>query len=162
MPSEGFFMAIGGLGLSLAGFTGLLAAFHTEESTDAAVYQWRIRVIVTASLFVLFLGFGVVPIHDWTGDTELTVRIATALVVLLAVVLQVRFGGPGPAWPDESRRRIVRSAVAVQIAIVAINLFVASVAFLQVIFLWLLFTPASAFYNAVRDEATKTVSSPKG
>lgn len=40
-------------------------------------------------------------------------------------------------------------------AIAAGNLVVASLAFLQLIFLWLLFSPVSVFYNAVRDVATE-------
>ena len=130
-----------------------MAAELLSPISDAAVYQWRIRVIVTSSIYVLFLGFGIVPVHEWTGDVDSTVRIMTALVVVMMVFFQIRFGGPGPAWPDESRRRTVRTAVGVQLAIVAVNLFVVSVTFLQFIYLWLLFTPVSAFYNAVRDEA---------
>lgn len=146
-------MAMGGLGLSLAGFAGLLATFHDSGDREPEVYRWRISVIVMGSLFVLFLGFGVVPIYEWTGDGDATIRIVTGLAVALTTVSQLRFGGAGPAWPDEARRRIVSVAVYVQIAIVATNLIFASLAFLQLIFLWLLFSPVSVFYNAVRDVA---------
>ena len=44
-------------------------------------------------------------------------------------------------------------AVLAQVAIVSTNLFFASLPFLQLIFLWLLFSPISVFYNAVRDVA---------
>lgn len=146
-------MAMGGLGLSLAGFAGLLAAFHRGGERQPEIYRWRMSVIVLGSLFVLFLGFGVVPIYGLVDDVDAAVRITTALAVLLHVVGQIRFGGPGPAWPDEQRRRIVRAAVFAQWAIVSLNLVFASITFLQFIFLWLLFSPISVFYNAVRDVA---------
>ena len=114
-------MAMGGLGLSLAGFAGLLAAFHRSGERQPEIYRWRMSLIVLGSLFVLFLGFGIVPIHGFTGDVAATVRITTALAVLLTVIGQIRFGGPGPAWPDEKRRRIVRGAVFTQIAIVSLH-----------------------------------------
>lgn len=67
MPAEGYFMAMGGLGLSLAGFARLPATFHRGGTTRPEIYKWRISAIVMGSLFVLFLGFGVVPIHTWVG-----------------------------------------------------------------------------------------------
>ena len=43
-----------------------------------------------------------------------------------------------------------------QVAVVATNLFFASLPFLQLFFLWLLFSPISVFYNAVRDVASES------
>lgn len=146
-------MAMGGLGLSLAGFAGLLAAFHRGGKSDV-IYRWRIMMIVLGSLFVLFLGFGVVPIHGWTDDAELTIRIVTGFAVALTLIGNLRFNRPGPAWPDEQRRKVVKASVLAQVAVVATNLFFASLPFLQLIFLWLLFSPVSVFYNAVRDVAS--------
>jgi hypothetical protein len=46
MPGEFYFMAMGGLGVSLAGFAGLIAALTPEQSKDSAVARWRIGHIV--------------------------------------------------------------------------------------------------------------------
>lgn len=152
-------MAMGGLGLSLAGFAGLLAAFHDEDDGEPEIYKWRISMIVMGSLFVLFLGFGIVPIHTWVEDTESAIRIVTGLAVVLATFSILRFNKPGPAWPDERLRKIVKASVTVQVAVVSLNLIFASLAYLQFIFLWLLFSPVSVFYNAVRDEAASASKS---
>ena len=50
MPGEFYFMAMGGLGVSLAGFAGLIAALTPKKAAASPVTKWRITQIVVWSL----------------------------------------------------------------------------------------------------------------
>ena len=149
MPGEFFFMAIAGLGVSLAGFAGLIAAL--DPSPGSAVRQWRIRNIVVSGFFLTFMGFGTIATHTLTSDVEVTVRIisAVAAVVLLARFLkEIR---PGPAWPDR-RGLVIASVMGLSvIGLLVVNSVIASVGFLQLLMLLELTDPASIFLFTVRD-----------
>ena len=96
MPGESFFMAFGGLGLSLAGFAGLIAALNPTGASPA-VTAYRIRTIVVLGFSLTFVGFGAVAVHTVTnGDIGATVQIATALMLipfLRGLLIDTR---PGP------------------------------------------------------------------
>ncbi|HSM16866.1 MAG TPA: hypothetical protein VK845_07700 [Gemmatimonadales bacterium] len=149
MPGEFFFMAIAGLGVSLAGFAGLIAAL--DPSSGSAVRQWRIRNIVVSGFFLTFMGFGTIATHTLTSDVAVTVRIisAVAAVVLLARFLkEIR---PGPAWPDR-RGLVIASVMGLSvIGLLVVNSVIASVGFLQLLMLLELTDPASIFLFTVRD-----------
>lgn len=58
MTHTGFFLAMGGLGVSLAGFAGLCSALHAPGvEANPAVYSWRVRTIVMSSFQLAFIGF---------------------------------------------------------------------------------------------------------
>jgi hypothetical protein len=155
VPGEFYFMAVGGLGVTLAGFAGLIAALQGRQGPVAA---WRIRNVVYQGFSVTLLGFGTVALYTITQDVPLTVRLASILIVLTGAA---RWGEyrPSSAWPDERQRRgVIFGSVAVFIAVV-VNVALASVGFLQLLLLLMLLAPAAIFANAVRD-ATRGDPSP--
>jgi hypothetical protein len=149
MPGEFFFMAIAGLGVSLAGFAGLIAALDT--SPESPVRSWRIRNIVLSGFFLTFMGFGTVATHTLTDDVELTVRIVSLVSAVLLIARFSREIRPGPAWP-ERRSLVVASVIGLSvIGLFAANAIVASVGFLQLVLLFELTDPVMIFVFTVGD-----------
>lgn len=144
-------MGIAGLGVSFAGFAGLIATFAPEEEKSSPVWWWRITAIVRTGLQVTFASFSVIALEAVTGDVELTVRISTLVIVLGSLYETFRHSRSGPAWPDEAQRRTQVAQNLVVSAVMAVNVFVASVGFLLFIMLGLLFAPASVFIRAIAD-----------
>jgi len=115
------------------------------------VWWWRITAVVRTGLGLTFLGFGIIATEVVTGDVTLTVRIATALIVAGGLNEVIRYYRPGPAWPDESIRRVTMVGNLVALSVVAVNVFVGSVGFLMLLMLVVLSTPASVFIRAIAD-----------
>ena len=147
MPGEFYFMAIGGLGVTLAGFAGLIAALQGPEGPVAA---WRIRNIVALGFSVTLIGFVTVALYTVTQDVALTVRLSSIVLVVLAAV---RWGEmrPSAAWESErQRRRFKLGNLAFGIAVAA-NIALASLGYLQLLLLFALASPAGIFAAAVAD-----------
>lgn len=148
MPEEFFyFMAIGGLGVTLAGFAGLIAALQGPEGPVAA---WRIRNVVYTGFGVTFIGFVTVALFTVTQDLALTVRLGSIVILVLGAA---RWGEmrPSAAWPSERQRRgFIFSNLVFGIA-VAVNIALASVGYLQLLLLFALGSPAGIFARAVED-----------
>ena len=161
MDGEFYFMAVGGLGVTLAGFAGLIAALQGREGPVAA---WRIRNVVAGGFGVTISGLATVALHTITQDVTLTVRLASIVLVLMRA-LNLGELRPSSAWRDERQRR---GAIIIQlvfaIAIVA-NVALASVGYLQLMLLLALTGPAGIFSLAVRDvtraETSDSVVEPK-
>jgi len=152
MLDMAFFMTMGGLGVSLAGFAGLFSALHhSDGETAPAVYRWRIREIVTSSFRLAFLGFGVVVIHGFTDDIGATARIVSGLAVVSGLVAMLTSLKPGPAWPNETDRKGAIAGSSVWIAIIGGNMIVGSQNYLRVVMLLLLISPATVFIRATID-----------
>jgi hypothetical protein len=161
MDGEFYFMAVGGLGVTLAGFAGLIAALQGREGPVAG---WRIRNVVAGGFGVTIVGFATVALYTITQDVTLTVRLASILLVLMRAVNWGELR-PSAAWRDERQRRggiIIQLVFA--IAIVA-NIALASVGYLQLLLLVALTAPAGIFSLAVRDvtrgETSDSVVEPK-
>ena len=140
-------MAIGGLGVTLAGFAGLIAAL---QGTRGPVAAWRIRNVVYGAFGVTIIGFATVALFTITQDVPLTVRLASVLMVVTRAASwgQLR---PGAAWRDERQRR---GAIFIQLVFaiaVVVNIALASVGYLQLLLLVLLTGPFGIFALAVRD-----------
>lgn len=73
-----------------------------------------------------------------TGDTTVTVQIASALTVAGGLNETIRYSRPGPAWPDEKIRRATVAFNLTGLAVVAVNVYVGSVGFLMVVMLFVL------------------------
>ena len=145
MQGEFYFMAIGGLGVTLAGFAGLIAALQGREGPVAA---WRIRNVVFQGFGVTFVGFATVALYTSTQDVTLTVRLASIALVLTRAA---SWGAlrPGAAWQDERQRRgYIVTQLAFAIAVV-VNVALASVGYLQLLLLAFLSAPAGIFSRAV-------------
>ncbi len=154
MPSEFYFMAFGGLGVSLAGFAGLISALDRSPAAHSAVAAYRVRGIVFLGFCLTLIGFGTVALYTVTeGNLTLTIRIATVALALMAVrgLIDSR---PGPAWRTEGERRVSIGILVVMMAVTLGNVFVANLGYLQLLFLLQLSGPMSIFYNTIRDTTT--------
>ena len=150
MPDESFFMAFGGLGLSLAGFAGLIAALIPHPA-NPAVAAYRIRTIVVLGFSLTFVGFGTVAVHTVTGDVTTAIRVGTALMAIpfgRGLLIDTR---SGPMWPVESERRITLAIVLLLLAGTVGNIVVANVGYLLLLMLAGLLGPVTIFYNTIRD-----------
>ena len=154
MPGQFFFMAIGGLGVSLAGFAGLIAALAPEQHRNSAIARWRIGRVVVWGLHVTILGFGVVALFALLEDETLTARVASGVAALVFSIRSWRSSRPGPAWPDDRYRQFVIALWAFELAIVLGNVVLGSVAYLQVIMLVFLAEPAAVFIAAIQEATT--------
>lgn len=158
MPGESYFMAFGGLGLSLAGFAGLIAALNPTGAT-VAVTAYRIRVIVVLGFSLTFVGFGVVALYSITDAAlEVTVRAGTLLMLipfLRGLAIDTR---PGPVWASEGERHGTMAILVMMVAVTLGNLVVASVGYLQLLMLLGLIGPVTIFYNTIRDATGGTTA----
>jgi hypothetical protein len=159
MPGEFFFMAIGGLGVSLAGFAGLIAALSPGQQRDSAIARWRIGRVVVWGLHVTLLGFSVVAIYALLEDATQTARAASGLGALLLAIRSWRSSRPGPAWPQESQRRATLALWSFEVLIVLGNVVVGSVGYLHVIMLLFLAEPAAVFVSAIQDATSGSAAS---
>lgn len=144
-------MAVGGLGVTLAGFAGLVAALEGRPGArHSAIAGWRIRHVVYQGFGVTFVAFATVALYTLTQEVARTVQLGTVAAVL-TVVANWRWLLPGPAWPDDRRRRVAIFARTIVCAVALVNVVLASVGFLQLLMLVLLSGPASTFILAVAD-----------
>jgi hypothetical protein len=150
VPGESFFMAIGGLGVSLAGFAGLISALD-RRPVHSPVGPYRITGIVFLGFSLTIAGFGTVAAYTITAENlALTVRVGTLLLAapLVRGYLQAR---PGPSWPRERERWISIAGLSVLAVVTLGNLIFASLGYLQLLMLTGLIGPVGIFYNTVRD-----------
>lgn len=152
MDGEFYFMALGGIGVSLAGFAGLIAALDRRPEHDSPVARWRIRNIVYGGFATTVAGFATVAFYTVTeGDLTLTVRLASLLLLVLQLLPVPTQARPGPAWPDPGSRRMSLALTGVFIGLIALNVVVGSLGYLQLLFIGQVGGPASVFFNTVRD-----------
>jgi len=141
-------MSMGGLGLSLAGFAGLIAALG-PKGDHPEIGAWRIVNIVRFGLQVTFLGFGVIAVAAVTNDVPLTVRIISGLAAISVFRLTDVATRPGPAWPDDEERVGSRRLLLATPLLIIPNVALGSVGYLHVILIGLLALPAGTLVTAV-------------
>jgi hypothetical protein len=144
-------MAVGGLGVSLGGFAGVIASLG-DRSADSAVIGWRIRNIVIGGFIVSVAGFGVVAIHAATEDVSLTVRLSSLLIAIAHGAHTWWAVRPGSEWQEGSRLGAIIPAAIVASAFI-VNVVVADVGLLHLLVLALLIAPVSIFVTTIRDVA---------
>lgn len=148
MPGEFFFLTFGGLGISLAGFAGLVFALDRRTDMNDPIVRWRIRHVATTGLLIAQTGLLVFPVFFLTESVPTTVRIIS-LVGLLAQIpgyLELR---PGRAWPSDRRRKINILVASLTVVGWALNIWIASVGFLMLLFVLWLNAPIGTFMNAI-------------
>ena len=150
MPGEFYFMAIGGLGVTLAGFAGLIAALQGRAGHSPAVVGWRIRNVVAYGFATTFVGFGAVALYTLTQDVTLTVRLASILLLLFRAANWGELR-PSAAWRDERQRWGGILAQGAFATAVVVNIALASVGYLQLLLLLHVSGAAGIFALAVRD-----------
>jgi hypothetical protein len=151
VPGESFFMAMGGLGVTLAGFAGLISALDRRPVSQSPISAYRITGIVFLGFSLAFAGLATVVAFTVSGE-DLGVAVRTGTAILLAAhvrgFLQAR---PGPAWPDERERWVTIAGLSVLTAVTVGNLVVASVGYLELLMLLGWIGPVGIFYNTVSD-----------
>lgn len=149
MPGEFFFLTFGGLGISLAGFAGLIFVLDRRPNSDNAISRWRIRNIAITGLFIAQAGLLVFPIFQLSGSTSTTVRIVSAFALIAGVATARSDLKPGPAWPSEQRRRVTVALSAVAALGWAVNVLLASVGLLMLLFVVWIAAPIGTFANSI-------------
>ncbi len=156
MPEASFFMTLAGLGVSLAGFAGLITALDSRADAHSPVMAWRIRNIVIEGFLLTMVGFGIIAVHGASnGDVELSVRFASAALGLGMLGRNRPSAINGPAWDDvrPGQRRLTIVMNFLTAAACLVNVVFASLGWLQVLFVWVLQGPISIFYLTVREVA---------
>lgn len=150
MPDQSFFLAFSGLGVSLAGFAGIINALD-RSPVRTAVSAYRIRNIVVLGLWLTFTALSTIAAYTATGgNLALTVRIGSAietLAFLRGLLFDVR---PGPAWAVEAERRIGIAILMGMALIGTVAVVAGSLVYLEVLMLVGLIGPVTIFYNTIR------------
>lgn len=144
-------MALGGLGVSLAGFAGLISALDRRPEGHTTITRWRIRNIVVGGFAATFIGFGIIAAYTVTRDEALTARVASLVITAFVIVRGYSEDRPGPAWPDERQRRYAIAGDGAFALVALGNVIVGSVGYLAFLMLGLLVAPVTSFVFAVRD-----------
>jgi hypothetical protein len=149
MPGEFFFLTFGGLGISLAGFAGLIFVLDRRPSVDNAISRWRIRHIALSGLMIAMAGLLVFPVYFLTDDAAPTARLIATFGLLSLVVSARRDLKPGPAWPHEGRRYVnIGQAAATGVLWVACMV-TGSVGLLMLSFVAWISAPIGTFANSI-------------
>ena len=152
MSQTGYFMAMGGLGVSLAGFAGLLAALRpNQEASHSDVYRWRIRETVISAFQLTFNAIGTVVFYEATKDVALTARVFSGIAAAMFVFGAAVRARPGPAWPNEADRKAARFATYGWAVVMAANIVIGAEWYLMAVMLILLLAPVLVFVRAVID-----------
>ena len=154
-------MLMGSLGVTLAGFAGLISVVGSRGRALGAVERWRVHHIVTRGFAVSVVALTTIVVFAATGQLDPTVRIATVLLLLARVSFWSQ-SRPGPAWPNEQTRRRVRGNWLTGIALVASNFYFASVPLLQGLLLLELVSPMIVFVRAVLDDSEEKIADTTG
>jgi hypothetical protein len=151
MPGESFFLVFGGLGVSLAGFAGLINALDRSPERRSPLTAYRIRTIVLLGFSLTITGLGTIATYTATGgDLAVAIRIGTLSRVAVLVSGLATDLRPGPAWPNERERRFANLIGVTMLLITLGNVVVASLGYLELIMLMSLTGPVTIFYNTIR------------
>lgn len=147
-------MALGGLGVSLAGFAGLISALAPRRAAEAAVAAWRIRNIVIGGLRLTITGFATVALYTATDENlTMTVRLASGLLAVPFLFFFWSESRPGPEWPSETDRHWAMGLFLVLFVVTLVNVALGSLGYLQILFVLYLFDSLAIFFSAIRDVA---------
>ena len=152
MPESGFFMAIGALGVSFAGFAGVISAFDDSPEGYSAVAAWRLRNLVLDSFTVMMTGFGVVAFHSVTeGDLALAIRLASVFWIIRGISILHPSNSTGPAWdgsPPVLKMLSNGSALVGLLAWILVAI-IGELRWFQLLFLLSLWAPISHFVSTI-------------
>lgn len=151
-------MAFGGLGITLAGFAGLISALDRAPGGSSAIANYRIRNIVVLGFWLAFTGLGTVALYGATSDVTLAVRVGTAFLSLRFVRGLMSDTRPGPAWPVERERRFGVLLLVLMFAACVPNFAMASPGYLQLLMIMGLIGPVTIFYNTIRDNTRQAAT----
>jgi len=84
LPQAAFLLSIVGLSVSLAGFTGLVAALRRGAAWKP-MDSYRLRQIPEMALATGFIALSTIPLADTTGSASVTIRIAGGVGLLFVI-----------------------------------------------------------------------------
>jgi hypothetical protein len=151
VEGQPFFTTIAGLSISLAGFGAVIAWLRDDPSGWDPVNLWRVKTIVRHALTIAFLCLSLVPIHTFTQDDALTIRIASGLIVLFELSDMWRLRRRDPSVWDPVSLRVFVATTGGLALIGIVNIALASLGVLQALVLILLTSPAGIFSNFMRE-----------
>jgi hypothetical protein len=151
VEGQPFFTTIAGLAVSLAGFGAVIAWLRDDPTGWDPVNLWRVKTIVRHALTIAFLCLALVPIHTFTGDDAMTIRIGSALFVLFELSDLWRLRDPDPVVWDPISLRVFIATSGALVLLGIVNVFVGGLGLLQALALAVLTSPAGIFFNFVRE-----------
>jgi hypothetical protein len=143
-----YFLTLAGLGLSVAGFAGLVTALR-GDGRWSRVDLWRLRNIIGTSLMFVFVALLPTPIFRAVGDERLTISIMSAVVALIFTNGVIRGFHEDREWPGYARQAAV--ILVPQVALMLFNVFLGSIALLMFGLLSVLLYPVQLFIRVIRD-----------
>jgi hypothetical protein len=143
-----YFLTLAGLGLSVAGFAGLVTALR-GDGRWSRVDLWRLRNIIGTSLMFVFVALLPVPIFRAVGDERLTISIMSAVVALIFTNGVIRAFREDSEWPGYARQAAI--ILGPQVALMLFNVFLGSIALLMFGLLSVLLYPVQLFIRVIRD-----------
>jgi hypothetical protein len=151
-----FFLSLAGLGLSVAGFAGLVSAFRRRDEGWTRTELWRLRTIARLSFTLVFLALLPFPFFALIGDEVLVIRLLSVLVVLLYVGDIVAPGFDRQNWPGHSW--LASALVDAAFALVSlVNLFVGQTGLLELALILRLLHPVNLFLRVLRSFEPRVV-----
>ena len=159
MIDSGFFLAIAGLGVSIAGFAALMFSFRKGEV--GRVTGWRIRHIVTGGFTVTAVSLGVVAVALLADDADLQVRLASVLGAISALPNMWIYRSLRDPEIFATRAQVVAWVVADVLieGVFILNVFIASYAVVVVMWVVMVASAMSLFAREVNRLYTPPVRS---
>jgi hypothetical protein len=163
MEGQSFFNTVAGLSVSPAGFASLIAWLRDDLSTWDPINLWRVKTIVRDALTLAGLALVLTPIFSLVEDPATTVRVGSALLVVLVVVDMLRNRRPDPViWNPFYTWKVFMTGNLAYVALLVPNLWLESLGILQLGYMLLLLSPAGIFYNFVRELGGARQAAPPG
>jgi hypothetical protein len=151
VENQFFFTTVAGLALSLAGFSGIIAALGKEPEGLSPIQLWRIRSIVRSALLPAAISLALIPTFAMTGSVSTTVRLGALglIAVHLTDLVVNRRPSPPEVWPTRRQHRTFLIVGLLHVGLSVVNLWLVSTGLLQLALLLSLGLPASIFGNFV-------------
>ncbi len=151
VEAQPFFTTVASLSVSLAGFGAVIGWLRPDPSGWDPINLWRVKTIVRDAFSVAFLCLSLVPIYSFSQNEATTIRVGSAVVLLLAVSDIWRVRHPDTDVWDASSWRVFLTTNGILGLLALGNIFWGSLGVLQALVLVLLTSPAGIFYNFVRE-----------
>ena len=150
MTGQFFFTTIAALALSTAGFASLVTALR-HEGRWSRTSLWRLRAIVSESLTITVVAVLPLPIYyAVSGDEPLVIRIMSGILALKFAIAGWRALGERGQWGTRYAVQAVL-LLAIQLAAMLANVWLASLALLMFgLLAWLTF-PIQLLFRIIRD-----------
>lgn len=123
------------------------------------VTLWRVQTIVRHALTIAFMALTLIPLYKLTNSEPNTIRIGSAFIILFSLYDMVRERKRDPkVWDSFSWYLFMFMCSLIAVPMV-VNLWVTSLGWLQLGFVFILTSPAAIFYNFVRELGQPKLSS---